>query len=75
MVDLVKLQYSAVAQVGWDIESSTLGAKRLREQTAGYVGVITFMISSNAMLVRLCWKIWLWLIMGNLRFMISSRAM
>lgn len=61
MVDLVKLQYSAVAQVGWDIESSTLGAKRLREQTAGYVGVITFMISSN---VRLCWKIWLWLIMG-----------
>ena len=61
MVDLVKLQYSAVAQVGWDIESSTLGAKRLREQTAGYVGVITFMISSN---VRLCWKIWFWLIMG-----------
>jgi len=35
------LEYSAVAQVGWDIESSTLGAKRLREQTAGPLIMLT----------------------------------
>merc|ERR1712083_246225 len=35
------LEYSAVAQVGWDIESSTLGAKRLRGQTAGPLIMLT----------------------------------
>ena len=31
--DLIKLQYTTVTQVGWDIESSKLGEKLLRGAT------------------------------------------